>query len=112
MKYIKDFDVFGEKDIILEKKEKEARMPGDVVLINYWENDEIIPVKILKAFGRNKYSISYDVNDSVLSGSPDGIIDRNDIISSVKSVGDPAEPSMVNRNGQEPISNDIVTGVF
>lgn len=53
---------------------------GDIVLIEYWYNDMITPVKILEKIGR-KYRISHNIKISKIKNAPEEIIKNSDIIS-------------------------------
>jgi len=52
---------------------------GDVVLIEYWYNDMITPVRILEKIGRS-YMVSHNVTESKIKNAPDEKIKSNDII--------------------------------
>lgn len=53
--------------------------PGDIILIEYWYNNMITPVKIVDKIGR-KYLISHNIKESKIFNAPDEIIPRSDII--------------------------------
>ncbi len=53
---------------------------GDKVLIEYWYNDMVTPVKILEKIGR-RYKISHNVSESKIQNAPDEIIKGSEIIS-------------------------------
>lgn len=53
---------------------------GDIVLIEYWYNDMITPVKILEKKGY-KFLVSHDVPESEIQNAPNETIKRTDIIS-------------------------------
>jgi len=52
----------------------------DIVLIKYWYNKMIVPVKILEKKG-NKYLISHNIEQSQIKNAPDQLIKKDDIIS-------------------------------
>jgi hypothetical protein len=52
---------------------------GDIVLIEYWYNDMITPVKLLEKVGR-KYRVSHNCEQSKIPNAPDEIIKSGDII--------------------------------
>lgn len=51
----------------------------DIVLIEYWYNDLLLPVKIIKKDGR-KYHISFDIAENSLQKAPEQIIKKEDIV--------------------------------
>ena len=53
---------------------------GDKVLIEYWYNHMVTPVKILEKNGK-KYLVSHNVSESKIPNAPDELIKRSDIIS-------------------------------
>jgi len=57
---------------------------GDIVLIEYWYNDMIVPVKIIEKVSKTKYKVSYDVEGSAIKNAPDEIIKSSDIIDKKK----------------------------
>lgn len=52
---------------------------GDIVLIEYWYNNMICPVKVLEQRGRT-YIITHNIPQSVIRNAPDEIIKSSDII--------------------------------
>ena len=52
---------------------------NDIVLIHYWYNNMICPVKIVKKIGR-KYEISYNNKHSKIQNAPNEIINSSKII--------------------------------
>ena len=58
---------------------------GDTVLIEYWYNDMITPVKILEKKGRNKFLVSHNVEGSQIMNAPDEVITDKDIISTKRN---------------------------
>ena len=53
---------------------------GDVVLIEYWYNDMITPVKIVEKVSKMSYKVSHNVPNSQIQNAPDEIIKKGDII--------------------------------
>lgn len=53
---------------------------GDTVLIEYWYNQMVTPVKILEKVGR-KYLVSHNVSGSKIQNAPNETIKKSDIIS-------------------------------
>lgn len=53
---------------------------GDIVLIEYWYQDIITPVKILEKTSKISYRVSHSVPNSKIFNAPDEIIKSNDII--------------------------------
>jgi hypothetical protein len=51
----------------------------DIVLIEYWYNGMITPVKILEKVGR-RYKITHNIPQSQIFNAPDEIISTSDII--------------------------------
>ena len=70
------------KSILLEYKN--FYKEGDIVLIEYWYNDMIIPVRIIEIVSKTKYKVSYDVEGSAIKNAPDEIIKSSDIIDKKK----------------------------
>lgn len=53
---------------------------GDIVLIEYWYNDMISPVKIIEVISNRSYKVSHNVKDSKIFNAPDEVIKSSDII--------------------------------
>jgi hypothetical protein len=53
---------------------------GDIVLIEYWYNDMITPVKILERVSKKSYKVTHNVPNSKIKNAPDEIIKSYDII--------------------------------
>lgn len=53
---------------------------GDEILIEYWYNHMVTPVKILEKKGR-KYLISHNLPESKIQNAPNEMIKTSDIIS-------------------------------
>lgn len=69
--------------MIYLKEFKNYYKEGDIVLIEYWYNSMITPVKILENF-KSKYKISHNVPASKIKGAPDEIVKSSDIIDKYK----------------------------
>ena len=52
---------------------------GDVVLIEYWYNDIVTPVKILEK-NRGYYKVTHNIPQSKIKNAPDEKIKSSDII--------------------------------
>lgn len=52
---------------------------GDVVLIEYWYNGMITPVKILEKIGR-RFKVTHNISQSQIFNAPDEIVSSSDII--------------------------------
>jgi hypothetical protein len=70
MKFILEFKSFYNED--------------DVVLIEYWYNDMLTPVRILEKLSKVSYKVTHDVEGSKIRNAPDEIIKSSDIIDKVK----------------------------
>jgi hypothetical protein len=57
---------------------------GDIVLIEYWYNDMIVPVKIIKKDKRS-FKVTHNIPESKISNAPDEIIKSSDIIDIYRS---------------------------
>ncbi len=53
--------------------------PNDIVLIEYWYNHMITPVKVIERKG-NKFLVSHNTPNSKIKNAPDEIIPKSDII--------------------------------
>lgn len=63
---------------------KEFYKVGDLVLIEYWYNDMITPVKIVEQVSKQKFKVSHNIEASKIQNAPDEIIKKSDIIDSYK----------------------------
>jgi len=52
---------------------------GDIVLIEYWFNDMITPVKIVEKLKRS-YKVTHNIPQSEIFNAPDEVIKSSDII--------------------------------
>jgi hypothetical protein len=53
---------------------------GDIVLIEYWYNDMITPVKIIEQLSPRTIKVSHNIEQSKIFNAPDEIIKPSDII--------------------------------
>lgn len=53
--------------------------PNDIVLIEYWYNHMITPVKIIERKG-NKFLVSHNALNSKIKNAPNELISKSDII--------------------------------
>lgn len=53
---------------------------GDIVVIEYWHNDMLTPVKIVEKLSKVSYKVSHDVPDSKIKNAPDEVVKSSDII--------------------------------
>jgi hypothetical protein len=66
MKFILEFTSFYKK--------------GDIVLIKYWYNKMVTPVRI-KSVRKDGYLISHNINESKIQNAPDELLPATKIIS-------------------------------
>lgn len=57
---------------------------GDIVLIEYFYNDMITPVKIVEKLSKTKYKVSHNITQSEIKNAPDETIKSSDIIDKLK----------------------------
>lgn len=53
---------------------------GDIVLIEYWYNDMITPVKIVEKISSKSYKVSHNISQSKIQNAPDEVVKTTDII--------------------------------
>jgi hypothetical protein len=53
---------------------------GDIILIEYWYNHMVTPVKILEK-RKNTFLVSHNISDSKIQNAPDETIKNSQIIS-------------------------------
>lgn len=58
---------------------------GDIVLVEYWYNDMITPVKILEKISSKSYKVSHNIQQSKIKNAPDEVVKTTDIIDSFRS---------------------------
>lgn len=54
--------------------------PEDIVLIKYWYNRMVTPVKIIEKKG-NRFLVSHDIESSKIRNAPNELIKSSEIIS-------------------------------
>jgi hypothetical protein len=52
---------------------------GDIVLIEYWYNDMITPVKIIEKLSKVKYKVSHNISQSEIKNAPDETIKSSSV---------------------------------
>jgi len=58
---------------------------GDIVLIKYWYDEILTPVKIIEKIGR-RYKVSHNVPQSDIFNAPDEFITTKDIIDKLERI--------------------------
>jgi hypothetical protein len=53
---------------------------GDIVLIEYWYNDMVVPVKIIEKISKVSFKVSHNIKESKIPNAPIEVIKTNDII--------------------------------
>lgn len=53
---------------------------GDIILIEYWYNDIITPVKILEKLSKQSFKVTHKIDESKIFNAPDEVIKTSDII--------------------------------
>ena len=53
---------------------------GDIVIIEYWYNDMLTPVKIIEKVSKSRFKVSHDVEGSVIRNAPDETIKTSEIL--------------------------------
>jgi hypothetical protein len=53
---------------------------GDIVLIEYWFNDMITPVRVIEQVSPRTFKVSHNIEQSKIFNAPDEIINSSDII--------------------------------
>jgi hypothetical protein len=56
----------------------------DTVLIEYWYNDMITPVKIIEKVSKSSFKVTHNVPQSKIQNAPDEIIKSSDIIDKLR----------------------------
>lgn len=59
---------------------KEFYKEGDIILVEYWYNDMITPVKIIEKVSKSRFKVSHDVEGSVIRNAPDETIKTSEIL--------------------------------
>ena len=57
---------------------------GDIVLIEYWYNDMITPVKILEKVSSRSFKITHNISQSKIFNAPDETIKTSDLIDNAR----------------------------
>ena len=57
---------------------------GDIILIEYWYNDMISPVKIIEQ-DKRRYKVTHNIPESKIFNAPDEFIKSSDIIDIYRS---------------------------
>lgn len=53
---------------------------GDIVLIEYWYNGMITPVKIIEEITKRRLKVSHDIEESEIQNAPDEEVKSTEII--------------------------------
>jgi hypothetical protein len=53
---------------------------GDIVLIEYWHNDMLTPVKVVEKISKRSFKVSHNIPQSKIQNAPDEVIKSSDII--------------------------------
>jgi len=53
---------------------------GDIILIEYWYNDIITPVRILEKISKQSFKVTHKIDESKIFNAPDEVIKTSDII--------------------------------
>jgi len=53
---------------------------GDIILIEYWYNDMITPVRIIEKVSKQSYRVTHNIPNSKIKNAPDEVIKTKDII--------------------------------
>lgn len=59
---------------------KQFYKENDIVLIEYFYNDMITPVKIIEKVSKQSFRVSHNIDESEIFNAPDEIIKTSDII--------------------------------
>jgi hypothetical protein len=57
---------------------------GDIILIEYWYNDMITPVRVLEKISKSSYKVTHNIPQSKIKNAPDEIIKSSDIIDKLR----------------------------
>lgn len=58
---------------------------GDIVLIEYWYNDMLVPVKVVENISKNRLKVTHNIPESKIANAPDEIIKTSDILDKYKT---------------------------
>jgi hypothetical protein len=53
---------------------------GDIIILEYWYNDILVPVKVVEIISKNKLKVTHNIPESKIKNAPDEIIKTSDII--------------------------------
>lgn len=53
---------------------------GDIILVEYWYNDMITPVRIIEKVSKSRFKVSHDVEGSAIRNAPDETIKTSEIL--------------------------------
>ena len=71
MKFILEYKAFYKED--------------DIILVEYWYNDMITPVRVIEKVSKSRFKVSHDVEGSVIRNAPDEIIKTSEILDKHKT---------------------------
>jgi hypothetical protein len=71
MKFILEYKAFYKED--------------DIILIEYWYNDMITPVRIIEKVSKSRFKVSHDVEGSAIRNAPDEVIKTSEILDKHKT---------------------------
>ncbi len=57
---------------------------GDIVLIEYWYNDMLTPVKIVEKLSKISYKVTHNIPQSKIFNAPDEVVKSTDIIDKLR----------------------------
>jgi hypothetical protein len=58
---------------------------GDIILLEYWYNDMITPVKIVEKVSKSSYKITHNIPQSKIQNAPDEIIKSSNILDKLRT---------------------------
>jgi hypothetical protein len=58
---------------------------GDIILLEYWYNDMITPVKIVEKVSKSSYKITHNIPQSKIQNAPDEIIKSSSILDKLRT---------------------------
>ncbi|MFW6009002.1 MAG: hypothetical protein ACOCP8_07040 [archaeon] len=109
MKHVLSYKMFENKI-----NESNSYKRHDIVTIRYWLTGDVVPVKIKKSLGKNKYLVSFDVPNNPYQNASDMVVNRHEIIGGYSLTNDPVTfrnpmnvPSEFIRRDFMKQSNDI-----
>jgi hypothetical protein len=57
---------------------------GDTIILEYWYNDMLVPVKVVEIISKNKLKVTHNIPQSKIPNAPDEIIKTSDILDKYK----------------------------